>query len=287
MTDIAGRVALVTGAAGGLGAALANALVDGGAHVMLADIEADRIELPRSGRVASVALDVTDPAQWAAALDRTEAELGPIAILVNNAGLGLISPVVDERLDRWRRTFEVNAFGPFLGTRAALPRMQTRGGGHVVIVASEAGVHGSPGMAAYSASKHAALGLARSLRRELADTPIGVSVVCPGMVRTGLVVNSMNRLATDTAAGTPSATAREMAAQALDQGMDPAKVAAHIVQAVISERFYVFTHPTVSESLAHEHEEMMAAAAMSADPDYQPPDLAAFRARSVAVDHML
>lgn len=290
MTDIAGRVAFVTGAAGGIGSALARALLAAGARVALADIDPARIVLPDTDdgaggrRTSAIALDVSDPVQWDAALATAEATLGPVSILVNNAGLGQFGHVATESAERWRRTFEVNAFGPFHGCRAALPRMLARGSGHLVIVASESGMQGSAGLAAYTASKHAAVGLARSLRLELADTGVGISLVCPGMVRTGLVVNSMDRIASDTHAAAPDTELRAHARAALEQGMDPDKVAARIVDAVRNDEFYVFTHPAFADTLASQGREMLAATVRGADPHYVPPDLSAFRARAGAGD---
>lgn len=283
MKNLAGKMAFVTGAAGGLGTALSRSLAEAGAHVAMADIDPDRIpDLPVPGaRAARIALDVTDPDAWTKALEEAESKLGPISILVHNAGLGQIAPVANESLDRWRRTFEVNAFGPFYGCRAALPRMMARSEAHIVIVASQSGLTGSPGMAAYTASKHAAVGLARSLRLELQDSSVGVSLVCPGMVRTGLVSNSMQRLATDIGVQAPSADVTAAAATALEMGMDPAKVAARVLRAIRDDQFYVFTHAGFAEKLGEQAAEMIEASRESADPDYQEPaDISQFRSRA-------
>jgi 3alpha(or 20beta)-hydroxysteroid dehydrogenase len=185
--DLHGKVAIVTGAARGIGAQCAARLIAGGARVLVTDVLADEGQATAAalGEAARfTALDVTDAAAWDAAVQDAEAAFGPVDVLVNNAGIFLTGPVQDAAEDDLRRSFEVNQLGVFLGMRAVVPSMGRAGGGAIINVSSSAGLVGVPGAIAYSSSKWAVRGLTRGAALDLAPMGIRVNSVHPGLVDT-------------------------------------------------------------------------------------------------------
>lgn len=183
-----GHSALVTGAASGIGAALAEVLVAAGVRVWLTDIDparlaetAARLDAPWS------VLDVTDPAAFRAAVDAAWARFDGLDFLFNNAGVGLAGEVRDLTLADWQRVLDVNLRGTVHGVDAIYGRMVERGRGHIVNVASGAALAPRPGMVPYAAAKAAVVGLSSSLRAEAARHGVAVSVACPGYVDTGIM----------------------------------------------------------------------------------------------------
>ena len=189
-------VAVVTGAGRGIGAATARALADAGLSVVLAartreQVERQTAELAAAGRRAqAVVCDVTSESS-VQALAGAAAELGPVTVLVNNAGAAASMPLARTSLEDWNRLLAVNATGAFLCTRAFLPGMLERKWGRVVNVASTAGLSGGKYLAAYTAAKHALVGLTRSVAAEVAGTGVTVNAVCPGFVDTGMTAESI------------------------------------------------------------------------------------------------
>jgi NAD(P)-dependent dehydrogenase (short-subunit alcohol dehydrogenase family) len=187
LTQFSGKTALVTGGAGQIGTALASALLDAGLSVILADQEGaawdtalQEEEAP--GRLARIALDVTQEADWERAVAFAKDFASPIALLCNNAGVaGSRQGRVDEiPLVDFRRTMEINTFGVLLGVQAVLPGMIAAGAGHIINTASVGALVGSKMRGDYCASKAAVLSLTETLRAELAPLGIGVSALCPG-----------------------------------------------------------------------------------------------------------
>jgi short-subunit dehydrogenase len=189
---IAGRVVAITGGARGIGLATARLLAARGARVAVGDLDGAAAE--RAGAELGGfggALDVTSRESFSAFLAGAAAALGPLDVLVNNAGVMHVGPFLEEDDDWTRRQLEVNAFGVALGMKLALPAMVARGGGHVVNVASAAARIGVPREAVYSASKHAVAGLSEAVRSELRGTGVELSVVLPGLVRTELAAGTL------------------------------------------------------------------------------------------------
>jgi 3alpha(or 20beta)-hydroxysteroid dehydrogenase len=187
---LAGKVAIVTGAARGLGAAVAEQLAAEGASVVIGDVlDAEGEALARSlgDTVRFARLDVADESQWAAIVEFTTATFGSVDILVNNAAITDAAPLADYSLAAWQRVLDVNLTGTFLGMRAVVRPMLEGGGGSIVNVSSVDGLRGLPGVHAYGASKFGVRGLTKSAAVEFAAHGIRVNSVHPGHVRTPMV----------------------------------------------------------------------------------------------------
>ena len=185
--DVRGKVVAITGGARGIGLATANAFAQRGALVAVGDLDAAgaRVAAERIGRGATgLALDVTDRASFESFLNELEHRLGPLHVMVNNAGIQHVGPFEDENNVSTDIQVAVNLGGVLNGTQLALARMRPRGRGHIVNVASIAGKIASPGGATYSATKHAVVGLSESLRGELRGSGIAVSIVMPAIIAT-------------------------------------------------------------------------------------------------------
>jgi 2-hydroxycyclohexanecarboxyl-CoA dehydrogenase len=197
MTRLYGKVAIVTGAAQGIGKAIASRLAAEGAKVALADVqlesaEQSAAEIRSSGAQAlAVRLDVTKLDDANAAADRVERELGPIDILVNNAGWDVLLPFVETGPELWDKLIAINFRGVLNCCRAVAPRMQSRGAGKIVSISSDAARVGSTGEAVYAGCKAAIIGFSKTLARELAANHINVNVVCPGPTETALLKTAM------------------------------------------------------------------------------------------------
>lgn len=188
---LAGQTAAITGGARGIGRATAQALARQGMRVAIGDLDlqtarATAAELGRSA--IALPLDVTDRASFTAFLDEAEQQLGPLQVLVNNAGIMQVGRFVDEDDLTARRMIDINLGGVILGTKLALARMVPRNRGHIVNISSQAGKYGAPGGATYSATKHAVIGLTEAVRGELRlmRADIDVSYVMPFVVNTEL-----------------------------------------------------------------------------------------------------
>jgi 3-oxoacyl-[acyl-carrier protein] reductase len=185
-----GRVALVTGAAMGIGEAIASRLAEEGVIVVLADIRAAAAREAADGiasrghRVEAVQLDVADPASVAAAFEAVERRFGRCDILVNNAGVAKTYPFLDFPIDNWRLTLDVNVTGTMLCAQHAARAMKRRGWGRIVNIASISGLQASGGRAAYGTSKAAVIGLTRQMAVELAPFGITANGIAPGPVDT-------------------------------------------------------------------------------------------------------
>lgn len=189
MPALAGRVALVTGAASGLGAAVARELIADEASVLLTDVDSEPLEqlaAELGERATSAVLDVTDEQQWAGAVARAAERFGALHLLVNNAGIVSLAPALELRAQDFLDVVRVNQLGPFLGMKAAIPAIAEAGGGAVVNVASIDGHVGTPGIAHYVSAKHGLLGLTKTVASEVAGMGVRVNSVSPGAMLTGM-----------------------------------------------------------------------------------------------------
>jgi NAD(P)-dependent dehydrogenase (short-subunit alcohol dehydrogenase family) len=194
MGQVQGKVALITGAAAGIGAACAEALAAEGARVVLTDLEDTQGEAlaAKLRGLGSEAVylhqDVTDEARWAEVIAAIEATHGRLDVLVSNAGIAIMKPLVDMTLDEWRRQNAVNLDGVFLSVKYAIPAMRRAGGGSIIMMSSIAGIRGSAGLAGYSASKGAVRLFSKSVALECAGARDGIrcNSVHPGVIETDI-----------------------------------------------------------------------------------------------------
>ena len=240
---LAGRVALVTGASSGIGAAVAGALHTAGARVVLAarrERELREVQA-RLGdeRIIVFPTDVTDRGRVGALVAYAERELGPVEVLVNCAGVMYYTMMKNLREEEWERTVEVNCKGAMNCIAAVLPGMLERGGGHIVTISSNAGRKVFPGLAVYSASKFFVEALSQGLRLETAGTGVKVTTVQPGNVATDLLSMSADEEALETY-GRPSGA----------RVLDPEDVAASVVHALVGPE-----HVAVNEILVEPRDE--------------------------------
>ncbi len=277
MTDLAGRNAFITGGASGIGFSMAQAFLNEGMNVAIADVDAEALARAKSAlsgsnaRVLAVQLDVTDRAQYEEVARRVDAELGNVHVLCNNAGVYRGGPLDAVTYADWDWVMGVNVGGVINGLQTFLARMERHGeGGHVVNTASMAGITTSPGLGVYNASKFAVVGLSEALRKDLEPHGIGVSVLCPGMVRTRILESERTRPAqfdvqTDSAQAAAAAHS-EIMNLAMNTGIDPAEVADLVVQGIKSNQFYLFPHPEMKEAAQVRISEMLTAFG-EADPE--------------------
>jgi NAD(P)-dependent dehydrogenase (short-subunit alcohol dehydrogenase family) len=244
MDDLRGRVAVVTGAASGIGLALAAQLAAEGMRVVMSDVDAGRLEEAAAsvdGDVEAVPADVSRPADVAALAERA----GPVDVVCNNAGVTRPGSAWELSPAEWEWLLSVNVLGVVNGVRAFVPGMLRRGGaGHVVNTASIGGLLPYAGIAAYTASKYAVVGFSESLLLDLraAGAPIGVSVLCPGPTDTEFRAHSRalhpEGLAADVEGEYDSVTR-----------IPAADAAALVVDAIRSDRFWVLTHPAYADAI--------------------------------------
>ncbi len=194
---LSGKVVAITGGARGIGKATATALVRKGCRVAIGDLDlalAEQTAEQLGGGTVALELDVTDRASFVSFLDEAERQLGPLDVVINNAGIMPVTPFVEEGEDSVRRQVDINLHGVITGAQLAIERMQPRGSGHIVNLASQAGKGGVPGIATYSATKHAVVGLSEAVRAELRGSGVEVACVMPTVVNTELTAGVGQRL---------------------------------------------------------------------------------------------
>jgi NAD(P)-dependent dehydrogenase (short-subunit alcohol dehydrogenase family) len=249
MDEFRGRVAVITGGGGGIGAAMARAFAARGARLVLADVDqaamATVAEALRAGGtdVLTVATDVTSLDSVRTLADAAEQRFGAVHVVCNNAGVATFGEIVSSTHADWDYTMGVNFWGVVHGVEVFVPRLLARQeGGHIVNTASMAGLVGMRWLGVYSASKFAVVGLTEALHRELADGGIGVSVLCPMIVQTNINQNSVrNRPAPlrNPGADPSFPDAGAMAGSVIP----PEEVARRVVRGIERKDLYIFTHP--------------------------------------------
>ncbi len=235
------QVVVITGAGSGIGRAAAEIFAGLGAKLCLADIVAERLEAAggalreQGAKVSLHTVDVADEAQMRALAAEVLDTQGAVDVLVNNAGIGIGCEIRDMRLEDWRRIVDVNYWGTVYGIHYFLPAMLERGRGHIVNVASANGLFAFPAEGAYASAKFAVVGLSESLRAEVRHAGIGVSVICPGLTRTGILEDALLRSSNPNLAAFLPETRKIIARR----GCDPKVVARAIPRAVVRNRALV------------------------------------------------
>jgi len=192
-----GKVVAITGGARGIGKATATALVRKGCRVAIGDLDLELAEKTAGelgGGTVALPLDVTDRSSFAGFLDAAERELGPLDVVVNNAGIMPVTPFAEESDDSLKRQLDINIYGVIVGMQLAIKRFQPRGHGHIVNLASQAGKGGFPGIATYSGTKHAVVGISEAARGELRGSGVEIACVMPTVVNTELTAGVGQRL---------------------------------------------------------------------------------------------
>jgi NADP-dependent 3-hydroxy acid dehydrogenase YdfG len=265
MQDVHGKTAFITGAASGMGLAMAHSFARAGMKVVIADIEDDALarvadEFEASNReFLTLNVDVTQRDAMERAAEQTLDRFGKVHVLVNNAGVGVGGRLDDMSYNDWDWVLGVNLDGVVNGLQSFLSHIKSHGeGGHVVNTASIAGHLAVPGLGVYNASKFAVVAISETLSHDLQEHDIGVSVLCPGLVDTNIFESGRNRPAsmqaeTDTAdlasslfgEGTPEERRARLSAMALD----PAIVGDMVLHAIEENDLYIFTHPELETSV--------------------------------------
>jgi NAD(P)-dependent dehydrogenase (short-subunit alcohol dehydrogenase family) len=271
MQDLKGKVAFITGGVSGIGMGLAKVLAKAGMKVAITYRREDSLA-PIKAWFAShpglvlhpVKLEVTDREGWVRAADEVEAALGPIWLLCNNAGVGVIGPMELATYDDWDWVMGVNVGGVINGVVTVVPRMIAHGqGGHVVNVSSIGGLAALGTAGVYCTSKFAVVGLSEALRSDLAEHGIGVSVYCPGPVKSNIAAAGAKRPADladtgyrppDTAGGPPKGAIFRN-----DSWMDPEEAGEHILRAVKANELYILSHPELRDAIRERHDAIEAA----------------------------
>ncbi|WP_321396930.1 SDR family NAD(P)-dependent oxidoreductase [Emcibacter sp.] len=263
MKDLAGRTAFITGGANGIGLGLARALLTEGCKVAIADIREDSLEAALktldNHNVIGVKLDVASREEFARVADEVEERLGPVSLLFNNAGINLFQTIDESTYDDWDWVMGVNLHGVINGIQTFVPRMKERGlGGHIVNTASMAAFLCGPAPGIYNATKFAVRGMSESLRYSLAPQGIGVSILCPGLVKSYIYASDSVRPEGLASRGKPEDKAfTEQLANLHQYGMEPDEVAAKVLDGIRANRFYIFSHPEFKDELREVFDEII------------------------------
>lgn len=258
MTDVQGRTAFITGGANGIGLGIARALASAGVKLALVDVDGGALdrakaELVQLTEVETAMLDVRDRDRFAELADQFEAKLGPISLLFNNAGVAGAAPAAKMTYELWDWGLGINLIGVVNGIQTFLPRIIERGqGGHIVNTASGAGLAASGAGALYHTAKFAVVGLSEALNAELGSKGVGVTVLCPGPVATG-IIGRTRELQPDFEQSDAERKARKDAsvqtAAWLEAGVTPDDVGKMVLDGIRNDRIYVHTDRIMEEAI--------------------------------------
>jgi NAD(P)-dependent dehydrogenase (short-subunit alcohol dehydrogenase family) len=254
MKDLSGKTAFVTGGVSGIGLSMARAFGAAGMNVMLADINEEDLAAAvtelneRQVKAAGVRCDVAERQSVERAAKETVDRFGKVHVVCNNAGVGAGGPIDAVKPGDWDWTIAVNLMGVVYGMEAFLPHIRAHGeGGHYVNTASMAGMISVPGMEPYTASKYAVVGMSEGWAGQLAAENIGVSVLCPGFVKTRIYESSRARQDKfGQAADERDPEQADFAKQLVLGGIDPDRVGARVVESILANELYIFTHPDMA-----------------------------------------
>jgi NAD(P)-dependent dehydrogenase (short-subunit alcohol dehydrogenase family) len=274
MKDFAGKTAFITGGASGIGLGMARVFVQAGMKVVIADLRQDHLDAALAGfdrgNVHGIRLDVTDRTAMAAAADETERVFGKLHVLVNNAGVGAEGPLQKATFDDWDFSLGVNLGGVVNGIQILLPRIRAHGeGGHVVNTASLAALVTMPAhMAMYVTAKAGVLALSEAIRAELLQENIGVTVLCPGPVKSNIHQAAQNRPERFRAnTGFTESEAQLGRREISPLWMEPEEVGAMVLKAIREDELYVITHGEWREAARARFEAMLLAMPQKTNPE--------------------
>lgn len=268
MTDVAGRTAFITGGANGIGLGIARALAKAGAKIALVDLDETALEnaeseLSQTTEVFVTKLDVRDRVAYAQVARQVEAALGHVSILVNNAGVAGGASLEKLNYELWDWGVDINFNGVFNGIRTFVPGMiERKNGGHVVNTASGAGLTAAGAGVLYHATKFGVVGMSEAMHQELTPQNIGVTVLCPGPVNTGIVDRTAATQPKGNSEMSPeqlkaAIAAYQAAKQFLQQGVSPDDVGEMVLRAVKSNQLHLHTCATIKDLLVARHKSIM------------------------------
>lgn len=275
MRSVEGRVAVVTGAAAGMGLGMVRAFAAAGMRVVAADVRADALNTAVAGlrvdgrEVIGVPTDVSQLPDVEALAAATMDAFGSVHVLCNNAGVGMFAPISKTSIDDWEWILGVDLWGPIYGIKVFLPLIEQEDEGHINSTSSVAGLVAGGAAGPYNVAKHGVVALMATLERELraAKSPVRTSVLCPGAVKTDIGRNSMeNRRARRGMTSARSAEGEKLGdkmAQALADGMDPDEVGHLVLDAILHDHFWIFTEPRLLRHLQEQVDVMMNERALS------------------------
>jgi NAD(P)-dependent dehydrogenase (short-subunit alcohol dehydrogenase family) len=265
MKNVKDKVAFITGGASGIGLAMARVFFREGMKVVIADIRRDHLDeamalFNGAGAVHAIELDVSDRKAMARAASETERVFGKVHVLCNNAGIGIGGPLKLATYDDWDWTINVNLWGAINGVQAFLPLILAHGeGGHIITTSSMSGFLPTFGAGLYITTKFAVVGLAEALRTELAAENIGVSVLCPGPVQTNIAESGLTRPARLSNTGYAETDKMRQAKSVSSVYMDPIKVGERVLEGILRNDLYIFTHPEFRDGVKARCDAVMAA----------------------------
>ncbi len=279
MTRVAGRTAFITGGGSGVALGQAKVFAAAGCKVAIADVRQDHLDEAMAYFAATpftvmpVKLDITDRVAYAAAADAVEAQLGPVELLFNTAGVSIFGPLQNATYDDWDWQLDVNLKGVINGIQTFVPRMIARGnGGHIINTASMSAFVALKGTGIYCTSKMAIRGLSECLALDLEDHGIGVSMLCPGAVNTNIHEAVLTRPAHQLNTGYYGADPAMLAnlKRVIEVGMEPETLAEYVLTGVQANELYILPYPEFRGTLEDIHTRVMAAVANPEDdPEYE------------------
>ena len=268
MRSVEGRVAVVTGGASGIGRGIVRAFAGAGMRLVIADVQSDAVETAvaelRAGGhdVIGVPTDVSRLSDVEALAEAALDTFGSVHVLCNNAGVGGFAPIAATTIDDWEWMLGIDLWGPIYGVKVFLPLIEKEAEGHINSTASVAGLFAGAASGPYNVAKHGVVALMATLERELraAKSPVRASVLCPGPVNTDVARHSMERRAAGRGGDGPSTwhgdKVGDRIGAALRQGMDPDAVGRLVLDAILTDAFWVFTHPRLLRHLQQQVDQM-------------------------------
>lgn len=258
MQDLAGKVAVITGAGSGIGEGIARAAASAGMSVVVADIDMQKAQAVAADigeHAMACKVDVSSMASVEALRDATLQRFGAVHLLCNNAGVWIGALMHDADIKDWQYLINVNLYGVIHGVKAFLPLLVKQGEGHIVNTASMGGLISGPPEGLYTTTKFAVVGLSEALLMEVADKGVGVSVLCPGLVNTNLITQSF---AVRPEEFNPGIDHRQPAPD-VASGISPLAVGSQVLDAVREGNFYIITHDDYRDIIAGRHDGILAA----------------------------